>query len=71
MSRWDETFEAHAVFGALDGVRAVESSADVLEDADETEQHGRIGRVVDYVESALKACDPDGRNYSSGRSRSG
>jgi len=60
MSRWDDQFEAHAVFPALGSARQqLEAVDEQLADADQRESHARLGRVLDHVEAALKATDPE------------
>src|SRR4051794_11598771 len=60
MSRWDDQFEQHRVFVASDNAKAeLETVAAGLADAEQTEAHARLGRVLDYVDAALKASDPE------------
>jgi hypothetical protein len=60
MSRWDDQFENHGVFGVLAIVReSLEATSGHLGEADQRESHARIGHVVDFIERALNAADPE------------
>lgn len=60
MSRWDDRFEEHPVFKALGLARQqLDASDPVIQEADDRESHSRLTRVVDYVEGALRATDPE------------
>lgn len=60
MSRWDDQFEQHAVFAALESTRKqLESVSKAVADAEQTESCARLERVVDYLHGLLKATDPE------------
>jgi hypothetical protein len=60
MSLWDEQFESHGVWAALASAREqLEAADEQIQDGDQRESHARLGRVLDYLESALKATDPE------------
>lgn len=60
VSHWDEQFAQHAIAQSLDEARASYDKAEQeLGDADQREAHGRVGRVLDFVEATLKAADPE------------
>lgn len=60
MSKWDDDFENHAVFTSLENVRQrLEALGEGLDDAEGTEAHARLARVVDYLDRSLKDADPE------------
>ncbi|MDP9226833.1 MAG: hypothetical protein M3P18_23920, partial [Actinomycetota bacterium] len=60
MSRWDDQFESHGVLAALANARTeLDAASEELSDAEQTEIHARVGRVLDYTEARLKGADPD------------
>lgn len=58
MTTWDDQFEGHAIFGALDQVaQALDASEDGLSDVAQNEAHSRLARVTGFVKDSLGAVD--------------
>src|SRR5437773_9680597 len=65
MSLWDDQFEGHPVSAAVERARQqLEAITDQLADAGQVEAHARLVHVVDHVETALKATDPELVSFS-------
>jgi hypothetical protein len=57
---WDDQFEAHAVFPALEQAgRALDASEEHLADAAQTEAQARLRRVLEHTRETLGTVDPE------------
>lgn len=60
MTIWDDQFEAHAVFPALEQAgRALDASEEHLADAAQTEAQARLRRVLEHTRETLGTVDPE------------
>jgi hypothetical protein len=59
MSRWDDQFEEHELWNQLSRARDQLVTAAEVATGEEEGLQLRIGRVLDYVEGALRSSDPE------------
>lgn len=60
MTTWDEAFTSHGLFGALSDARSrLDLAEKEVQTVEQREAHARVARILDLLQSALDAADPE------------